>query len=188
MKGLGSLIVVALLAGCGSPSAEESFRAGEEAQTQAEQVLGSTQQPADSLFLVAIGHYEQVVENHPDDPLAENALFRIAELHNNGTRRFQDAIATYRRFFSTYPESAQAPVSLFMIAFLYNNELHDLNNASIAYREFLSRYPNHELSPSAQGELEYLGKSPEQIIEQQVTLLKEGEGGPASSGGGHENH
>jgi outer membrane protein assembly factor BamD (BamD/ComL family) len=188
MKGLFAIIAFGLIAGCGKPSAEESFGAGEMAQKQAEQSLGTSPQSVDSLFMTAIGHYEQVVENHPDHPLAESALFRIAELHNNGTRRFQEAIATYRRFLSAFPESPQAPVSLFMVAFLYNNELHDLNNAGAAYREFLSRYPNHELAPSASGELENLGKSPEQIIEQQVALLKnEAKTGTAPPEGKQEN-
>jgi outer membrane protein assembly factor BamD (BamD/ComL family) len=187
MKGYAALLVSLVAVGCAKPPAEESFRAGEEAQQQAEQTLGASPQAVDSLFLVAIGHFEQVVGNHPDNPLAEGALFRIAELHNNGTRRFQEAIATYRRFLSTYPESPKAPVSLFMIAFLYNNELHDLKNASATYREFLSRYPNHELATSAKGELENLGKSPEEIIEKQVAILKEGKNGPAAPGGGQEN-
>ena len=102
MKVVVALVAFGLLTGCGKPSAEESFRAGEQAQAQAEQSLGNSPQSVDSLFRTAIGHYEQVVENHPDDPLAENALFRIAELHNNGTRNFHEAIATYRRFFSAY--------------------------------------------------------------------------------------
>lgn len=186
MKGVVALVALGLLAGCSKPSADESFRAGEQAQAQAEQSLGNTPEAVDSLFRIAIGHYEQVVENHPDDQLAESALFRIGELHNNGTRNFHEAIATYRRFLSAYPESPKAPVSLFMIAFLSNNELHDLNAASTAYREFLSRYPNHELAASAKGELDNLGKSPEQIIEQQVTLLKEGKGS-ATSGEKQEN-
>ena len=177
MKGLVAFVVLGMLVSCGTPSAEESFRAGEEAQAKAESSLGLESGAQDSMFVVAIRYYEEVVENHPDHPLAANALFRVAELHNNGTRRFQEAIATYRRFLEAYPDSPQAPVSLFMTAFLYNNELHDLPNASAAYRDFLERYPNHELAPSASGELANLGKSPEEIIEQQVAVMKEGGGG-----------
>ncbi len=183
MKGLIPVVFLVALSGCSKPTAEESFKTGESAQTQAEASLGGSPGTQDSLFLVAIGHFEEVVENHPDNPLAEASLFRIAELHNNGTRRFQEAINAYSRFMKTFPESSRAPVSLFMMGFLYNNELHDLPNASAAYKDFLARYPDHELAASASGELAYLGKSPEQIIEQQVTMSKEKDSGT----GGQKN-
>jgi len=187
MKGLITVLTVIALSGCAKPTAEESFAAGEEAQERAESSLGVSPSTQDSLFMVAIGQYELVVENHPEDSLAESSLFRIAELHNNGTRRFQEAINTYRRFMTTYPKSPRTPVSLFMIAFLYNNELHDLTNASTAYRDFLALYPDHELAPSASGELANLGKSPEQIIEQQVAMMKEKTSDKDSPQGGQKN-
>ena len=173
MRVLIPAVCLFILAACAKPSAEESFAAAEEAQRQAESELGVSPTLQDSLFLAAISHYEEVVENAPDNPLAEAALFRIAELHNNGTRRFQDAIDAYRRFLVRYPASPQAPVSLFMIGFLYNNELSDLESARATYGEFLERYPDHELAASARGELDNLGKSPEEIIARQTAALKE---------------
>jgi len=172
MKVLSALVLVFLLASCSRPSAEETFASAEQAQQMAESELGVSPRVQDSLFMSAIRHYETVAEDHPDDPLAETSLFRVAELHNNGTRRFQDAIDAYRRFLVRYPDSPQAPVSLFMIGFLYNNELGRIEDAGTTYREFLERYPNHELAPSARGELEHLGKSPEEIIATQTALQK----------------
>jgi TolA-binding protein len=171
------LVFLIAIAGCGKPTAEESFAAAEEAQKAAEAALGSSPEVQDSLFLLAIDTYEQILENDPEHPLAEIALFRIAELHNNGTRRFPDAIDAYRRFLVMYRGSPQAPVSLFMIGFLYNNELRQTDSAAAAYRQFLQEFGGHELAASARAELDNLGKSPEQIIEQQLASIKAEEGG-----------
>jgi TolA-binding protein len=173
MKKTAVVVVMLVVGGCSKPSAEESFLAGEQAQKEAEAGLGSSQHIQDSLFQRAIGFYEAVVEDHPEDERAEMALFRIAELHNNGTRRFMDAINAYERSRSAYPSSPMAPVSLFMIGFLYNNEIRQFDKAAACYREFLDRYPDHELAGSARAELENIGKSPEQIIEKQLAATKE---------------
>jgi len=161
------------LVGCSKPSAEESFSAAEKAQHEAEASFDVSGAFQDSLFNAAIELYERVVEDHPDNPLAELALFRKAELHNNGLRNFPDAIGTFRRYLAMYPNTPQAPVSLFMMGFLYANELRQLDSAAAVYRRFLASYPEHELSGSARAELDNLGKSPEEIIEKQLALVRE---------------
>jgi len=166
------LMLFALFAGCSKPSAEEYFAEAEQAQRTAEASLGNSKATLDSLFTAAISSYEKIVEEYPDDPLAEVALFRIAELYNNGTRSFQKAIDTFRRYLTAYPDRPQAAVSLFMIAFLYNNELQNLDSATAVYGRFLKRFPDHELASSARAESENIGKSPEQIIEQQLAMSK----------------
>src|SRR5262245_39123663 len=103
------------LSGCGKKSAQEQFAAGEQAQPSAEGSLGGPAAVKDSLFTVAITNYEGVVDEYPGDSLAPVALFRIAELHNNGTRDFAKAIAAYKRYAVTYPSSPHAAISLFMI-------------------------------------------------------------------------
>ena len=175
MRFIPVFLIPLLLTACGKPSAEESFLAGEDAQQLAESAASEAVQ--DSLFRIAIENFEAVVVNHPDDVFAEPALFRVAELHNNGTRQFHRAIDTYRHFRTIYPASPQAPVSLFMVGFLYNNELGQYREAAAAYNEFLNSYPDHELATSASAELENLGKSPEEIIEQQLALTKDKERG-----------
>jgi TolA-binding protein len=164
------------LAACGKPSAEESFAAAEKTQRAAEASFEVSQSFQDSLFNAAIELYEQVIENHPDNPIAEVALFRTAELYNNGLRNFPQAISTFRRYLEMYPGKPQAPVCLFMMGFLYANELHQLDSASAVYKRFLDSYAEHELSESARAELDNLGKSPAEIIEQRVALSNEIEG------------
>ena len=38
-----------------------------------------------------------------------------------------------------------------------------MQSAKIEYEEFLNRFPEHELSPSVKFEIEYLGKSVDEI-------------------------
>ena len=50
-----------------------------------------------------------------------------------------------------------------MIVYLYANILNDTKSAKIEYEHFLSRFPKHELSPSVKFEIDYLGKSVDEI-------------------------
>lgn len=170
-------IVACLLMACSKPTAEEYFAAAEAFQRTAEAELGSKQSVQDSLFNIAIFQFEELADEYPGHPLAQASLFRVAELHNNGTRDFPKSIAAYRRLGMTYSETPQAPLSLFMMGFLYNNELKNFDSAGAVYRRFIERFPEHELTSSARAELENLGKSPEEIIERQVALSKEIESG-----------
>jgi outer membrane protein assembly factor BamD (BamD/ComL family) len=168
----GSIVAAVLIAGCSVPPAEELFATARESQKRAEAGLGSPPQIQDSLFLSAINAYEAVVEEYPEHPLSEVSLFTIAELHQNGTRRFSDAIGAFRRYAGIYPGTPKTAVSMFMIGFLFNNEIHNIDSAAAAYRAFLAAFPDHELASSARAELDNLGKSPEEIIARQLAAAK----------------
>jgi TolA-binding protein len=49
---------------------------------------------------------------------------------------------------------------------VYDDILHDYKNAEILYREFIVRYPTDTLAMNIESYLQYLGKSPEDIIMQ----------------------
>lgn len=73
------------------------------------------------------------------------------------------AIIQYKRVSELYPDSDKVPLSVFMSGFIYANMLSDFEQAENIYSQFLEAYPEHELAPSVKFELEYLGKSPEEI-------------------------
>ena len=50
-----------------------------------------------------------------------------------------------------------------MIGYVYANVLNDTKSAKIEYEDFLKRFPKHELSPSVRFEIDYLGKSVDEI-------------------------
>ena len=49
------------------------------------------------------------------------------------------------------------------IGYIYANVINDTKSAEAEYESFLKKFPDHELSPSVKFELEYLGKSIEEI-------------------------
>ena len=58
----------------------------------------------------------------------------------------------------------KAPECLFLKAFVFENQLNNLKDAEILYKEFIASYPNHPLTDDAVASLEYLGKSPEELV------------------------
>jgi len=50
-----------------------------------------------------------------------------------------------------------------MIGYIFANIINDLESAKIELDNFIKQYPTHELVPSVKFELEYLGKSLDEI-------------------------
>jgi tetratricopeptide (TPR) repeat protein len=144
------IVLTIFLAGC-KPPAVESLKIAEEAEKG-------------GLWTVALENYESLVKNHPDDALAEKALFNIAAIQHNSLQNFQAAVEGYKRYVAKYPDSAKAPTALFLIGFLYNNELKNLDSARVYYQQFLAKYPGNEMAMSAQFELQNLGKSADELL------------------------
>ena len=153
MKALVAPLLAALLiAGCSTrPPAAETMAKAREAE-------------AAGNFTGAIELYREVVRDRPDDPLAQDAQFRIATLLQNTTRDHAGAVGAYREYLRRWPDGPQAPTALFLIGFVFHNEMQMLDSAGAAYTAFLDRYPNHEMAESARFELANLGKSPEDLL------------------------
>ena len=72
--------------------------------------------------------------------------------------KFQLAIENYSKLIDNYPEGINAPKSLFMIAYIYANHIKNYEEAKKYYTLFIEKYPNHDLTRSAEYELETLGQ------------------------------
>ena len=59
-----------------------------------------------------------------------------------------------------FPETREEPHAQFMIGYIYANvnEVRDSESALIEYNLFLDKYPDHELAPSVEFEIDWLGK------------------------------
>lgn len=110
--------------------------------------------------------YEEFAQKYPNYPHSPEYLFKAAQ---NNVNFFQDpkaAIAQLRLLEDRYRNrSPYAIQALFLRAYLYANSLGDTLNARKLYQEFLSLYPNHPLAKDAKVELQNLGKTPEQILQ-----------------------
>ena len=81
----------------------------------------------------------------------------------NDLRDFTTAVQEYRKVIENYAGSSQEAHALFMIGYIYANVVNDPKSAEIEYKSFLEKFPTHELAPSVKFEIEFLGKSIEEI-------------------------
>jgi outer membrane protein assembly factor BamD (BamD/ComL family) len=160
------ILIAAASAGCGKPTAEEYFaRAQKDAQAAAS--IADTLRSPDALrgaFQPALIGFESVVREYPHHPLAEAALFEIANIKNSNLHMPQEAIDGYALYCRQYPSGEKTALAMFLIGYLYNNELHNTDSAGVAYRRFLDRYPDSDMAASARFELNNLGKNPEEAL------------------------
>jgi len=111
--------------------------------------------------LNAIFHLKRLVQNEKE--VAPKAQYRIGDIYMNDLRDFPIAIQEYRKVIENHNGSEQEPHALFMIGYIYANIMNDKKSARIEYKDFLNRFPNHELAPSIEFELDFLGKGVEEI-------------------------
>lgn len=115
----------------------------------------------DSTLIVS----QRILTEFPSGRFASWARFAMAESYRFKNQP-REALDNYRIFEQTYPEMQAAPLSLFLVGYLYANNLQQTDSAKYYYRQFLERYPQHELIPTVQLELNSLGLTPEQALEQ----------------------
>jgi len=160
------LLIAGAAAGCGKPSAGEYFaRAQQDAQSAAS-VADTLRSPEalQSAFRPALDGFGSVIREYPRDPLAEAALFEIANIRNSNLHMPREAIDGYALYCRQYPSGQKAALAMFLIGYLYNNELHNTDSAAAAYRRFLEKFPDSDMATSARFELNTLGKSPEEAL------------------------
>jgi len=166
LSGYCALLIAAAICGCSKPSAEEYFaRAQKDAQAAAS--IADTLRSPDALraaFQPALDGFAGVIREYPHHPLAEAALFEIANIRNSNLHMPQEAIDGYTLYCRQYPSGEKTALAMFLIGYLYNNELHNTDSAAVAYRRFLERYPDSDMAPSARFELNTLGKNPDEAL------------------------
>ncbi|MFC1477098.1 tol-pal system YbgF family protein [candidate division KSB1 bacterium] len=94
--------------------------------------------------------------------MTEEELFNTAK-DKFGQGAIQESIDLYQELMEKYPESQYLGDAVFMIGYLNANHLQDYATAKIYYERLIAEFPDHGFVPSAQFELEHLGKSPEDL-------------------------
>ncbi|RPH36924.1 hypothetical protein EHM92_03725, partial [bacterium] len=146
-----ALALLLVLAGCGKQTANDYFSKAEGEYKAAKETADTLHNRSDmaKLFEPALENYMKVVQEYPDDPLAEPALFKAATIRNNEMRDPEQAVVSYKQYADKYPDTKQAPLATFLAGYLYHNELQLLDSAAAWYTRFLERYPQHEMAASA---------------------------------------
>ena len=151
---MGSLILVAVLAGCSKPSATAMFQKGTNLQSSDQ-------------YDNAIEQFKELVKTYPDSAVTPEAMYALGTLYHDRKNDPRQAIDQYQALVAKYPNHATASNAAFMIGFIYNNDLKKIDSAKIAYTSFIQKYPNSPLVESAQFELSTMGKTPEEILQMQ---------------------
>ncbi len=149
------LFILVFYLGCGNLSDSELIEKAKEFEEQQE-------------FMLAIEQYEACANLYPESPLSAEALYRAGLVYINALSDSTNGISYLRRVVREYAENEYAALSQFMVGFIYANTLSDTAQARIEYNLFLQNYPDHELVPSVEWELKYLGKDINSIPELSV--------------------
>ena len=111
----------------------------------------------------AVQHLMYILDKYPQHEIAPRGQYMLGDIYMNNYKDFTTAIQEYRKVIDNYGGSDQEPEAQFMIGYVYANVINDLNSAEIEYKEFLKKFPRHELAPSVKFEIEFLGKSIDEI-------------------------
>lgn len=159
MKELLLIILGITILGCSGKNEDEMYNTGKK--------LVETNKNIE-----AVKQYEELLKEFPDTKHKEFVLFELGKIYqskaiksNNSEINLNNAVKYFTQLFTEFPKSNNSPSALFMTGFIYANELQKLDSAKIRYQEFLDKYPNHELAVSVKYELDNLGLTPEQILE-----------------------
>jgi len=94
-------------------------------------------------------------------------LYRMPEIAKSSKDKLK-AIENYKKVYEKFPKNDLASQALFQIGFIYGNELDDIPNATEYYNKVIKEYPKTEAAKLAQDDLQLLGKSPEELLNERM--------------------
>jgi|GEM_PF-4668838 len=105
------------------------------------------------------------LKNAPDHIEAGDWAFRQGELTFSELQDTRKAATLLEAVSRNYPGTEAGAKALFLSAFLHNNELGNVTLAQNLYSKFIREYPEHPFVKDAKLEIQYIGKTPEEILE-----------------------
>lgn len=106
----------------------------------------------DSRYTEAINLFTQLVNQHPNGGLADDASYWIGEA-NYVNRQYEAAIRAFRSVVTQYPSSDRVPEALLKVGYV-QYDIGDYKNAKATFNDVLQRYADHPVSISAKSRLE----------------------------------
>lgn len=123
----------------------------------------------------ALKDYQEIINDYSGSEKAPESIFAVAAMYHmyqvpnvSKDESLKKAVEYYQKLYQQFPKDERAPKSLFMSGFILANELGNINAARLAYQQFLDKYPKHELAAPAKTELDNLGKTPEEILQEKT--------------------
>jgi tol-pal system protein YbgF len=144
--------VLADSAAAGGGGAEAIAGAGSNAQ----QLWGiAREQHQRGQYTTAQRAYTQFLQEHPNDPLAPDAHFFMADILALQDRP-QDAIAAFLEVQRRYPTAARVPDALYRVAIL-QRELGNTDDAKATLQRLINTYPDASMAALARDLLQEIG-------------------------------
>lgn len=113
-------------------------------------------------------------ENNPEAPNVPNILLnagqltmvlaKISEDPIERAKNAKDALDIFNKFQMIYPENPNIKYCYFHRGTIYDDILEDYRSAENEFRELIHRFPDDSLSINISAYIQYLGKTPEQIM------------------------
>jgi outer membrane protein assembly factor BamD (BamD/ComL family) len=113
----------------------------------------------DSLSLL----YQQYISEFPQDSMIAEYLYKSGRV-NMILGRGAEALSDFTNLINKFPNHVHLPEAYYYKAFIYEDIMYDIALARVAYFDFINRYPNHKLVQDATLSIQYLGKSPAEIV------------------------
>jgi len=117
---------------------------------------------------------EKFSNKYPEDPMSAEFLYNagllamtIAKITENQEEielYCQKALTIFNNIQKVYPDYHNIKNCMLNKGVVYDDILHDYQNAEIQYREFIVRYPTDSLAMNMELYLQFLGKTPEEIL------------------------
>jgi TolA-binding protein len=98
--------------------------------------------------LEAVTRYRIVVDSFPQEPVAREALYEMAQgLDQLG--RYEESIKAWRKFESEFPTDGRAPEALYALGFIHYNQLGDAEMGRAYFNDLMRRYPASNAADAA---------------------------------------
>lgn len=165
MKKTLKLMVFALLAfglfACGETKKKLTYYDLKEAEKS---LFNADQSLNEAVAPEVAEKYCLFVDQNPKDSLADEWLYHALEI-NVMMKDVQKSETLCDQLLKQYPQSHWAPVSLFLMGnYIYDGQLNDTAKAHIVYQRLIDEYPDSKLVDDAQKSIEFLGWTPDQIM------------------------
>jgi len=112
---------------------------------------------------ILVNKYIYFSENFSKDSLAPIYILKAADV-SISLKDYSEAVKLYENVYTNYPNFKKAPEALFLQAMTYCDFLKNESLGKIKYQEFINKYPNHKLIDDAKKSIEFIGKTPEEIL------------------------
>lgn len=110
-----------------------------------------------------VENYQTYGEMFPNDSVTPYYLFRAADI-SLSTGYHTEAMTLLNSILEKHPSFEKVPHCLFLKGYIEENFFGNLGKAKSYYEEFLQKYPNHAFAGDVRMTIQYLGKTPEEVI------------------------